>query len=84
MNARGKQIVSVNAVKRDMTKIKTIKGKLSERALKMFTRRYGDTLELKKSGCKIGCCFYLNLVLRPSIEVLYLPRLSASTDFGRI
>ena len=48
MNARGIQLVRVNAIKLDMTKIKTIKGKLSEKALKMFVRRYDDTLELTK------------------------------------
>ena len=48
MNARGKQLICISIVKPDMTKIKTIKGKLSERALKMFVRCYGNTLELTK------------------------------------
>ena len=48
MNAKGKQLVCINVVKPDMTKIKAIKGKLFEIALKMFTRRYGDTLDLTK------------------------------------
>ena len=48
LNTKGKQLVSINAIKSDMTKIKAIKEKLFERALKMFTRRYGDTLDLTK------------------------------------
>ena len=48
MDAKEKQLVCVNIVAPDMTKINTIKGKMSERALKMFTRCYGDTLELTK------------------------------------
>ena len=48
MDVKGKQLVCVNACKPDLFEIKTIKGKLSERALKMYTRRYGDTLDLTK------------------------------------
>ena len=48
MDTRGKQLVRVNAYKPDLSEIKTIKGKLYERALKTCARRYGDTLDLTK------------------------------------
>ena len=53
LNVRGKQLVRVNVVKLDMTKIKTMKRKLSEKALKMFTHCYGDTLKLTKVDVKL-------------------------------
>ena len=48
MDAKGKQLIRVNACKTDLSEIKMIKGKLSERALKMYTLQYGDTLDLTK------------------------------------
>ena len=48
MDNRGKQLVRVNAFRPDISEIKTIKGKLSERALKVYARRYGDTLDLTR------------------------------------
>ena len=48
MNTKGKQFVCINAIKPDMSKIKAIKRKLFERALKQFTRRYRDILDLTK------------------------------------
>ena len=48
MNTKGKQLVCINAIKPDMSKIKDIRGKLPERGLKMFTRHHGDTLDLTK------------------------------------
>ena len=53
MNARRKQLVCVSSVKPDMKKIKTIKGKLSEKTLKIFNCRYGDTLELTKVDAQL-------------------------------
>ena len=48
MNAKGKQLVRINVTKPDVTRIKAVKERLSERAMKTFTRRYGDILELIK------------------------------------
>ena len=45
---KGKKLVCISALKPDISEIKAIKGKLSERALKMHARRYGDTLDLTK------------------------------------
>ena len=48
MDTRGKQLIRANAYKPDLSEIKNIKGKLSDRALKTYARRYGDTLDLTK------------------------------------
>ena len=47
MSTKGKQLVRIDVIKPDMSEIKAIKGKLYERALKMFARRYGDTYDPK-------------------------------------
>ena len=48
MSTKGKQLVYINVIKPDVTKIKVVKERLSERSLKKFTRRYGHSLDLTK------------------------------------
>ena len=53
MDTKGKQLVRVNAFQPDLSEIKTIMGKLFERALEMYARRYGDTLDLTRVEVQI-------------------------------
>ena len=85
MDTKGRQLVRVSTFQPDLSEIETIKGKSSERALKMFARRYGDTLDLTRVDVQMDvvsalvqfndppmrCFTFQDFQLAPTLEEFY-------------